>query len=220
MGGENFQLVSPVIGRYAMAATFTGANVPTNQEIREDIFEKGCLPGTTITSGTQAVMQTQLDSLAASVRPNEPLNIRIEAVTGDGDLTLTADDITHDPLASVHIQYMGTGTLNYTNTNGADASIGSTPNGGTINFINPASLTVSPLISGTEVRYYTAGTDTELAGVENSGTSFSSTVDAASVDIVIHKEDYQNIRIEAVDMSGGDVSVPVQQVFDRQYNNP
>ena len=220
IGGSAFQLVSPVNGYYSMVCSLTGANVPTNAEIRSEAFEKGALPGVTIASDTEANMQIALDALASTVRPNEPLNIRIEAVTGDGTVNLTADNITHDTLASIHVQYMGTGTLNYTNTNGADASIGSTPNGGTINFINPAVLTVSPLIAGTEVRYYIAGTQTELAGVESSGTSFSSSVSASSVDVVVHSLGYQYIKVRAVDMSSGDVSVPIQQIPDPQYVNP
>lgn len=219
IGGSAFQLVSPVNGNYSMLATFTGANVPTSTEIREELFEKGVRPGVTITSGTQAAMQTQLDALASSVRPNEGLNIRVEAVTGDGDLSLSADNVTHDALASAHVQYMGTGTLTWTNTNGSNASIGSTPIGGSINFVTPAVLTVAPLVVGSEVRFYESGTPTELAGIETSGASFSSTVNAASVDVVVHKEDYQHIRVRAVDMSGGDVSVPIAQIFDAQYEN-
>lgn len=219
IGGSPFQLVSPVLGYYAMINTLVGTDVPTVTEIREELFEKGALPGVTISSDTQANMQIALDALAGSVRPNEPLNIRIEAVTGDGVLNLVANNITHNPLASIHIQYMGTGTLNYTNTNGANASIVSSPNGATINIINPAVLTVSPLIPDSEVRFYESGTITELAGIESSGTSFSSSVSASSVDVVVHKEDYINIRVQNVDMSGGSVSLPIRQIFDTQYRN-
>lgn len=149
IGGSAFQLVSPVDGQYAMIATFTNTDVPTNAEIRNELFEKGAIPGTTIPSGSQSAMQAALDALASSVRPNEPLNIRVEAVVGDGDVTLTADNITHDPLASAHVQYMGTGTLSWINDNGSNASIGSTPNGGSITFIEDVPVTVT-VISATD----------------------------------------------------------------------
>ena len=89
----------------------------TDTEIRETLFELGALAGTTISSGSESAMQTSLDALADTVRGNEPLNIRVEEVTGDGDLTLSADNITHDDLASIHVQYLGSGTLTWQNTN-------------------------------------------------------------------------------------------------------
>ena len=154
------------------------------------------------------------------MRGNQPLNIRVEPVNGDIDFTLTADNITHDPLASIHVQYTGTATLTYINSNGSNASIGSTPNGGTINFVTPATLTVAPLIAGTECRVYQSGTSTELGGVENSTTSFSLLVQAPTVDVVIHNEEYVYIRVNDLDMSSGDVALPVSQQFDRGYSNP
>lgn len=390
LGGSAFQVVSPVNGFYAMINTLVGANTPTTQQIREELFEKGALAGTTITSGLQAAMQSQVDLLAASVRPNEPLNIRIESPTfnttdlgetadntqsqtrnidrtylssftaaGDGvlqtgtvrlshltgataeskfrvvvyedngadqaddlfaysdegtvvgtteqqitlnfsgaqqkaivngtkywigvtieasntgdsheisrgttadrgkiydigfssdyqtpptsplpapdfsldgpydvfvtyaegaqDITLTADDITHDPLASIHLQWMGTGTLTWINNNGSDASIVSTPNGGSVNVITPATLTISPLEPGSEVRIYEAGTQNELAGIENSGASFAASLQANSVDVVVHDLNFENIKVKTVDMSQGDVSLPISQFEDRQYENP
>ena len=136
IGGSAFQLVSPVNGQYAMISTLVGANVPTNTEIREELFEKGALPDVTISSNTQANMQIALDALASTVRPDAPLCIRIEAISGGGDFSLSLDDVTFDENASIHIQYMGTDTLTLVNTNGSDASIGSTPNGGTLTIVN------------------------------------------------------------------------------------
>lgn len=219
VGNQTVLLNGPVNCRYAYWASWGNKTLPTATEIREELFEKGALPGVTISSDTEANMQTALDAISDSVRGDEPLNIRVEDVSGGGTLNLTADNITHNDLASIHVQFMGTGTLNWTNTNGADASIGSTPNGGTINFINPAVLTVSPLIADSEVRFYEAGTTTEIAGVESSGTSFASSVSVNSVDIVVHKENYEYVRVTGVDTSGGDVSVPIDQVFDRNYEN-
>lgn len=183
----------------------------SDAQVREELFEKGALPDVTITS------QAGLDALANSARPDAPLCIRVDVA---GSLTLTADNVTFDASASIHVQYTGTGTLTWINSNGSNASIGSTTNGGSINFVTPATLTVVELQPNTEVRFYESGTANELDGVENSGTSFSSSVQATTVDIVIISVDYQIKRVNAVDMSGGDVTVFAGQVFDRNYENP
>lgn len=145
VGGDTVILVAPNNGDYSHWVSFSGADAAalSTTDVREELFEKGALPGTTISAGTEAAMQTSLDALASSVRGDEPLNIRVETVTGDGDLTLDADDITHDSRASIHVQYMGTGTLTWRNTNGSNASIGSTPNGGAIVFATPQTVRVT-----------------------------------------------------------------------------
>ena len=117
--------------------------VLTDTEIREELFEKGALPDIIITTDTEANMQIDLDSYADSLRADAPLCIRVEPLSGGGDFTLDADNITFSPLASIHVQYTGTDTLVWKNSNGGDASIGSTPGGGTINFSNPQTLTIT-----------------------------------------------------------------------------
>ena len=193
---------------------FSGANaVLTDTEIREVMFEKGAPPDVTITN------QAGLDALADTVRGNAPLCIRVDA---GGPLSLTADNVTFDPLASIHVQWMGTGTLNWTNSNGSNASIGSTPNGGTLNFINPATLTVNGLIDGAEVRIYDnevaniGNNDTELAGVEsNSGTTFAFAHSGAVNTVVLQMmaTGYEEIRQEIV-LGASDQTVTVFPVVE------
>ena len=146
--------------------------------------------------------QSGLDALADTLRADAPCCIR---VTGDGIINLTADNITFSPLASIHVQYTGTGILNWTNTNGANASIGSTTAGGTINFINPATLTIAGLISGSEVRIYDneianyGNNDTELDGIEsNVGITFdfSHSGSANTIVIQVMKSGYVEILQE------------------------
>ena len=150
VGNTTVLLNGLVNGEYAMWATWSGANAQlTDTEIREVLFEKGAVASQTISSDTEANMQTALDAFADTVRPDEPLNIRVEALSGGGDLTLNADNITHDPKASIHVQYMGTDTLTWVNENGSNASIGSTPNGGTINFVEAVNVKVTALDSTT-----------------------------------------------------------------------
>ena len=195
---------------YAYWAHFADANVPTGAQIREELFEKGAVPEVTITN------QAGLDALANTVRPDVPLCIRVDVA---GSLTLTADNVTFDPLASIHVQYTGTGTLTWINTNGSNASIGSAPNG-TINLVTPATLTVNDLVAGSEIRFFEAGTTNEIAGVESSGTSFGTSTQVSAVDIRIMRQGYQYKVVKNVDMTQGNVSVVAGQIVDRQFRNP
>jgi len=151
VGGDIVLLVGPNTSNYNHWSSWSGANAEliTTTEVRTVLFEKGALPEITIASGTQSVMQTSLDSFASSSRINSPLTFRINAVTGDGNLSLSSNNITFDSLTSIHIQYMGTGILTWTNNNGSNASIGSTPANGTIIFVNPVIITITVLNSTT-----------------------------------------------------------------------
>jgi hypothetical protein len=84
-------------------------------------------------------------------------------------------------------------------------------------------LTLTGIVAGSEVRFYTAGTQTELAGTESSGTSFAYTYTYAAnsyVDIVVHHVDYNYYRVNNYLLGSGDSSLPVSQIFDRNYLNP
>ena len=82
-----------------------------------------------------------------------------------------------------------------------------------------STLTLTGLQSNSEVRVYNAGTTTELAGVENSGTSFGANISASSVDIVVHSLGYEYQKIEGADTSAN-LTLPIQQRVDRNYRNP
>ncbi len=197
VGGTAVALLAPINGYYAQWAVWDEDTL-TETEVREELFEKGALADLTITN------QAGLDAIADTVRDNAPCCIR---VTGSGTIDLEADNVTFDPLASIHVQYTGTGTVNWTNTNGANASIGSVTAGGVLNFINPATLTINGLINGAEVRIYDNETlgdkdyDTELDGIEAlSGTSFAYAHDGSVNTIVIQmmKYGYEELIMEQV----------------------
>ena len=165
-------------------------------------------------------MQSSLDAFQNTTRPNVPLAIRIEAVSGDGDLTLNVNNIVFDPLSSIHVQYMGTGTLTLVNIGSSNTSIKSTPNAGTVTIVTPKVLTVTDLVANSEVRVYEAGTTTELGGVENSGTEFTLTLaENNPIDIRILSIGFQNKAIKNV-ATTSDVTVVAGQIVDRQYENP
>lgn len=82
-------------------------------------------------------------------------------------------------------------------------------------------LRLTNLRPNTEVRIYRAGTTTELAGTENSTTEFEwGFSNVESVDIAIHNIQYEYIRYENFALTNSDITIPIQQRFDRNFINP
>jgi hypothetical protein len=85
-------------------------------------------------------------------------------------------------------------------------------------------VTITNLVSGSEVRAY-VGTDpntsVEIDGIESSATSFefTHTNTGQTGYIVVFALGYSPLLID-ITYSGSSVSIPVQQLLDRQYNNP
>lgn len=91
----------------------------------------------------------------------------------------------------------------------------------------PNTITLTGLVSDTEVRLYlgtpaNATSATELDGVESSGTSegLNHNNGGSNGYIVIHKEEYENQIIVLTPIPSSDTTIPVQQRFDRTYENP
>lgn len=86
-------------------------------------------------------------------------------------------------------------------------------------------LTFTGLATSSEIRIYTAGTTTELTGVENTtldGTfvylyPYSGDI---LVDIQIFNLQYQPIRYTNFILGSSNTTIPIQQVIDRNYYNP
>jgi len=102
---------------------------------------------------------------------------------------------------------------------------------GTVTVNNNVQVTLTGMKDNTEVRVCAAGNpNNELAGIENAtaGTtdnrSFSFSLSAGtSVDIIIFNVDWvlpPNNRIDGFTIPSGDTSIPISQVFDRNFNNP
>lgn len=146
LDGTAILIVAPAqsgTSRYQHWATWDGTEV-TDTEVREELFEKGALADVTISTDTEANMQTAIDAYADTLRGDSPCCIEVEAVTGGGDFTLDLDNITFNSLASIHVRYNGTAdTLTIRNTNGADASIGAAPFGGSIEILTELTVKVT-----------------------------------------------------------------------------
>jgi len=116
--------------------------------------------------------------------------------------------------------------INFTATSGSvtvNVSGGAIPSflsaGVSVTFQLSNSLTLTGLEAGTEVRVYSAGTTTELAGIESTSGSFNASISVSSVDIVVFNLNFIAIRLNGVDTTS-DRTIPIQQQEDRQYENP
>jgi hypothetical protein len=95
---------------------------------------------------------------------------------------------------------------------------------GQTNILLGAQVTLTGLQANSEVRAYVGtnpATATEIDGIENSGTSFNFTQTESGNDgyIQIHHIQYESITLELT-YGSTDQSIPIQQRFDRNYNNP
>ena len=109
------------------------------------------------------------------------------------------------------------------NVSGGGTASGVTSTGSAVTVQSAATLTLTGIVDGSEVRIFAAGTETELFGIENKlagvDPAYSYTV-AQPVDIVVHNVDYIYFRLNNFTLPSADSSLPVSQVFDRNYRNP
>lgn len=219
-GGTDIDYPSFSGSRYNDWATWVS---PPDGDIRTEVFEKGAREDIEIASGTPANMQAAVDALSGSLYLDTPFAIKVSKPIGAADLNLDFGNITFGDRASIQVMWMGSNgaTLTITNRNGSnvDASRCSTPFGGIISVINPSVLTLTGIQDGSEVRVLSAGTTNEIGGEEAvSGGVFTADIDESSVDIVVHSLGFLNQRLSGVDTTEN-VSLPIQQRVDRQYEN-
>jgi len=103
-----------------------------------------------------------------------------------------------------------------------------------VQVINTITLTLDGIIANSdptlssEVRVFTAGTTTELAGVESvsptgGGTGkfdFAFEGGDPNVDIRIFNINYRPVDLLDFELPAANTSIPIQQIFDRNYDNP
>ena len=123
----------------------------------------------------------------------------------------------------------GLGDLTINATNGSNPTTAETGNpSNTVDTINAVTLTLEDVVANSEVRFYTSGTKTERYGVENSpddgdgfgNVDFSYQFGDPGVDIRIFHLDYQPLNLFARTLGSTNASIPIQQIPDRNYENP
>jgi hypothetical protein len=170
------------------------------------------------TAGTQAVTvtsQAELDDLANCSFTNNGIAITVDVA---GSIALTADNITFSD-NTVDVHYTGTGTLTWTNANGSNASIETSPTG-TVVFVDPGTgIEFTGLVAGSQVVVCETGTQTEKYRDNNSSTSedWDTTGDQGTVDYTIMKAGYIPIRATGVVVGLNKLTIGVEQIFDPVY---
>lgn len=129
--------------------------------------------------------------------------------------------------AAIYNNSGGAVTLNISNATSPTIRNGA---GSTTSVVQTVNLTVTGIEENSEIRIFEAGTITELDGSENVTTgSFIYSYDGADigndVDIRIFNLEYQPLNFiqsqgTAITLAAQDSSLPVQQIFDRNYENP
>ena len=123
----------------------------------------------------------------------------------------------------------GTGDLTINVTSGGNTPSFRNLSSGTVTINNNINVTLTGMKDFTEVRVYSAGTTTELAGIENvvsasvgaNDNDFSfSQGEGVNIDIVIISLLFENQRIENFTIPSSDSEIPIQQSTDRNYLNP
>jgi len=224
IGGTQITAVTSLVGRHSHLGIWAGAAAEslTTTQIREIIFEKSAKPYLTLAGSTEVNMQADLTTYVDNTTlGNYPLCLRIEATTeASGDVTLHSTDILFDDLASIHIQYMGTGTLTWVNRGTSNCSITSTPNGGTVIILNMRTITFTNIVPATEIRIYKKDTLIEIAGIEDVNTgSWSTDIPVGDYDIRVHSVSYKHIDYLNYHL-GDNQSIRVVQFKDKNYKNP
>ena len=124
--------------------------------------------------------------------------------------------------AAVYNNSAGTITLNIVG-GGTTPTIRDGTSASTFVVSAPKTLTFTNVVSGSELRIFTAGTTGELYGIESTdGITDPAYVytQTGLVDIVVHNVEYQYYRINNYPLSTSDSSLPISQIFDRNYDNP
>lgn len=147
-------------------------------------------------------------------------------LTAAGTYTLTGHTFTGYAASNgstgnetIHVN-LASGTVNIS----VDSTVSVRTAGATVNVtVGQKTLTLTGIVSGSDVVILTAGTDTVLAsndGATNPVTSFQYTYSYAAstfVDVAVYKAGYVPAITRAYELQNANASLPVAQVLDRNY---
>lgn len=178
-------------------------------------------------SFTDNIIRNSLDSLGALLWP-DGTSVQNCTFTGNSRAIQIATTGTKD---FIGITLSGN-TFDLNNTSGASVTVnvsgggtasGVTFTGSSVTVQASATLTLTGVVDGSEVRIFAHGTQTELYGLEGKAPGVNPAYSYTSpqpVDIVVHNVDYNYFRLDNYQLAASDATLPISQVFDRNYRNP
>lgn len=218
--GQTFDTITQV-DDVANTITLTGHGFATGDPIIYSENNNGTPDDIGLTADTVVCFINSIDVDTVSLHINEGQaindNLRISLTDGSAG----QQHAIYSAKAAIYNNSGGSVTANIL-SQGSSPSIRNGPGSSTL-VKNTVSLTFTDLVVNSEIRIYDAGTTNELAGVENSGTTFVwayNPDDVNLVDIVIFNIEYESIRLVNFETANADSSLPVQQQFDRVFDNP
>lgn len=221
--GATFQLDDPAV-RVASCLYLdcTQAQVSNSDQVRNTVVNANTADGAAF-----MVTDDFADIAFCSFTFSDGHAIELTATTVDpqtnvGNTFSGYTNTTDSTDAAVYLSEAGNPNLTINSSDNSDLQTNSwrTLGTGTITINNNVSVTFDGLIANTEVRVYATSGGAELAGVENSGTSFVASIAAATnVYYTIHHKEYEHIRVENFTWPTNSTTIPIQQRFDDNYVN-
>jgi hypothetical protein len=192
----------------------------SNQEIR-NIFIYGAKAEDTFDSDTVTNMQTAVSNLSGTVYQDKPLPIKIKKPLGSDDLTITVDDIIFDDKCSSHIVWIGQGVLTIVNKNNSNTDINlcEAPFGGTIQIVDPKTITIEGQVVGSTIIVLDSSDKSEIKRINNSTTSEKFDIYIEKIDVIViadKKVIVQEFGVDTLD----DTVIQIVQENDYAYDNP
>jgi len=210
-------LNSVSIMRYTTISKF-GDITPAGATLDNVTFQN--VVTTAPTSGTNALIitgSTQTDVITNCQFINCNRAIRITQI---GTYTFNNLQFTSN---TFDIENASTGLVTVNLTNGSNASTFTNISGGTTSIINSKSLTITGLITGTEIHVYRTSDLVELGtGTESSTATFTYNYNADNTGIFITliKPGYRWVRYDNLTLTTSGINIIATQQADLGYNNP
>jgi hypothetical protein len=173
-------------------------------------------------SGTTALISNAVSAVTNCDFISSGTGYAIEGFSTAGDYTVATNTFTgYGTTGTANAALRVTATSGIVNINAPGGTTYHSA-GATVNIISgQRTLTLTGIVSGSDVVILTAGTTTELANIDsNVGSTYAySYTYAAStfIDVCVYKAGYVPFAVRTYLLADGDGSLPISQVLDRNY---